>query len=78
MVSNRQSTISALLRWIWSGYHQPVLVFRYLALEHPVHPLGNDPYLVKMKVVREARLRPLCFPRRSFLAAGALYGPLKA
>ena len=54
-----------------------MLVFRYLALEHPVHSLEDGPYLVKMKVVREARLRPLCFPRRSFLAAGALYGPLK-
>ena len=60
-----------------SGYHQLVLVFRYLASEQPVHSLENNPYRVKMKVVRGARLRPLCFRRRSFLAAGALYGLLK-
>ena len=49
MVSNRHSTITVLLRWVMSGYHQLVLVFRYLAFEHPLNSLEDDPYLVKFK-----------------------------
>ena len=77
-MSDRHSTVTALLRWIQSGYHQLQFLWRYLASDHLVHSLEKVPYRVKMKVAQEVRLRPLCFRQRSFLAAGALYGPLKA